>query len=301
MSRILLCLLLALALPVAGAAPKVVASILPVHSLAAALMQGQDEPWLLVPAGQSPHHFSLRPSDAQALQQADLVVWVGPELEGFLRNPLQGVRARVLTLLDIEAVEVLSAGSAASQEHAQESAEPGARDAHLWLDPRNAIAIAETLATALSELDPPHREQYRRNAEQLTQRLKRLDLELEQRLALVQGHPYVVFHDAYRYLERRYGLRPVGVVAVDPERPPGARRVREVRAAIRSSGARCVFSEPQFPSRLVPVLLEDSGARSAVLDPLGTGIPPGPDAYFQLMQQLASALLDCLDESEVGG
>jgi len=301
MSRILLCLLLALALPGARAAPKVVASILPVHSLAAAVMQGQDEPWLLVPGGQSPHHFSLRPSDAQALQQADLVVWVGPELEGFLRSPLLGVRAKVLTLLDVDEVGVLSAGTTANQDHTHENAEPGRRDAHLWLDPRNAITIANTLATALSELDPPHREQYQGNAEQLTQRLRQLDLELEQRLALVKDHPYVVFHDAYRYLEQRYGLRPVGVVAVDPERPPGARRVREVRAAIRSSGARCVFSEPQFPSRLVPVLLEDSGARSAVLDPLGTGIPPGPDAYFQLMRQLASALLDCLHKPEVDG
>lgn len=298
MSRFLLLLMLTAIFPVADAAPVVVASIQPIHSLAAGVMQGVGEPRLLIPGGQSPHHFSLRPSDARALGHADLVIWVGPELEGFLTNPLQGIRASVLTLLDIEGIRVLHAGSPEEQDHGHEAAQLGGRDGHLWLDPRNAIAIARTLATTLSELDPTHREQYQSNAERLVERLSSLDRDLERQLAQVRDRPYVVFHDAYRYLEQRYGLHPVGVVSVDPERRPGARRVREVRAAIHSTGARCVFSEPQFPSRLMAVLLEDTGARSAVLDPLGTGIPAGSDAYFQLMQRLADALLGCLLQPE---
>lgn len=301
MSRLLLCLLLMLALPLGRAAPSVLVSIQPIHSLAAGVMEGLGEPRLLIPGGQSPHHFSLRPSDARALQRADLVLWVGPELEGFLIHPLKTAGARVVTLLDAAGMRVLVAGSPEHRHGGSEDPEPGGRDGHLWLDPRNAMATVQVLASAVSEMDPAHGERYRSNAEHLVKRLRQLDLDLEQRLAPVQALPYVVFHDAYRYLERRYGLRPVGVVSIDPERRPGARRVREVRAAIRASGARCVFSEPQFPSRLIPVLLEDTGARSAVLDPLGTGIPPGPDAYFQLMQQLASALLECLQQPQTDG
>jgi zinc transport system substrate-binding protein len=259
-------------------------------------MRGVGQPRLLVPGDLSPHHFSLRPSDARALRQADLIVWVGPELETFLAQLLPTTDAEVITLLDAEGMRVLGTAPPGGRHVDHAHATPGSRDGHLWLDPRNAIATVHELAQALSGIDPDHAERYRSNARQMAQRLTRLDVDLQRRLTSARGLPYVVFHDAYGYLEQRYGLRPVGIVSIDPERPTGARRVLEVREAIRESGAHCVFTEPQFPSRLVPVLIEDTDARSAVLDPLGTGIPPGPDAYFQLMDQLAGALLECLLE-----
>jgi zinc transport system substrate-binding protein len=279
----------------------VVVSILPLHSLAAAVMQGAGTPQLLVDGGSSPHAYSLRPSAAGALNEADLVVWVGPEMESFLVQPLARHPGRVLTLLEAPGVRVLAgahqADSGPGPGHPHAS---GERDPHIWLDPRNAIAAAAAMTQVLSELDPERGGLYRANGERLQARLRGLDQGLEQRLQPLRGRPFLVFHDAYRYLEARYGLHSVGAVVTGPERRPGARRVRELRARIKASGARCVFSEPQFQSSLLTVLTEDSHARAAVLDPVGADLEPGPDAYFRLMNRLADQLVGCLQDPPGG-
>ena len=100
--------------------------------------------------------------------------------------------------------------------------------------------------------------------------------------------------DAYAYLEARYGLKSLGALSLSPERPPGARRLAEIRERIRESGALCLFSEPQFEPALARAAAENSDARLAELDPLGADIPAGPDAYFTLMRRLATALSGCL-------
>lgn len=269
--------------------PVVVASILPIQSLVAGVMQGVGIPVLLIPGAQSPHHYSLRPSAAEALQQARLVIWVGPEMEGVLSRPLSHIRSRVLTLLDNPGIYVL-AGSRDANGHRAE----GRRDGHIWLDPRNAQAIVRVTAEALSELDPDNSARYQRNQRLLAQRLEVLESELELTLAPVKDVPFVVLHDAYRYLVARFGLRQVAAVTLDAERQPGARRVREAQELILGSGARCVFTEPQHRSRLLSTLLEGSRARTGELDPLGAHIAPGEDAYFQLMGELALQLVGCL-------
>ena len=106
--------------------------------------------------------------------------------------------------------------------------------------------------------------------------------------------PFVVFHDAYQYFEKSYALRAVGSITVSAERRPGAKRVKEIRETIRSLGARCVFSEPQFSSAILDTLLEGTKTRTGTLDPLGAGLPAGPDAYFTLMRSLGSSLAECL-------
>jgi zinc transport system substrate-binding protein len=108
---------------------------------------------------------------------------------------------------------------------------------------------------------------------------------------------YIVFHDAYHYFEEAFSLQPAGAIAVSPDRPPGARRISEIRQKIRDSGASCVFSEPQFRSAIVEVVLEDSAARHGVLDPLGSALVPGQDQWFNLMQGLADNLVSCLGVS----
>jgi zinc transport system substrate-binding protein len=222
-------------------------------------------------------------------------------MESFLVQPLAHHRARVLTLLDAPEIRVLAGAHQADSEpgpgHSHAS---GERDPHIWLDPRNAMAAAAVLTQLLSELDPERGGLYRANGERLQARLRELDNGLEQRLQPLRGRPFLVFHDAYRYLETRYGLHSVGSVVTGPERRPGARRVRELRAEVQASGARCVFSEPQFQSSLLAVLTEDSDARAAVLDPVGADLEPGPNAYFRLMNRLADQLVGCLQDSPGG-
>lgn len=295
--------LLALSVTVWAAAPqgpRVVVSIKPLHSLVAGVMQGVGEPQLLLQGGSSPHGYVLRPSEARLLNEAQLVVWVGPQLEGFLQKPLAtlGGKARQLQLAAELQSQLLPARSGGNWEadnhghgHGHGHGSPGGRDQHLWLDPLLAKGIVEQTAAALTALDPTNQSQYQHNAARLQQRLDQLHLQLKSRLAPVQKVPYVVFHDAYQYFEAAYGLSAVGSLTIDPERKPGAKRIREIRARIQTLQARCVFSEPQFEPRLVATVTEGSGARSGVLDPIGAALPAGPEAYFLLLNSLADNLL----------
>ena len=288
--------------PPASAAPRVAVSLKPLHSLVAGVMQGVGSPELILRGSGSPHTYSLRPSEARVLEGADVIFWVGSPLETYLEKPLEalGSKARTVELLRVPGVTALPAreGGAWDVDAGHGDAVPGAAedslDGHLWLDPGNAKAVARAAADVLGQSDPANRERYAANAAALTARIDALDAELAALLAPVRGLPYVVFHDAYQYLERRYALRAVGSVAVSPERSPGAKRVREMRRKIQALGARCVFGEPQFPPALLATLTEGTGVRTGELDPLGTGLPAGPEAWFALMRSLATSLAGCL-------
>jgi zinc transport system substrate-binding protein len=295
----------------AVAAPKVVVSILPIHSLVAAIMQDVGEPELLIRGGRSPHDFSLKPSDMRLLQGADLVIWIGPELETpladlFAKGRLGG---QVETLIQASGVDrlVLRAGDewepelpqqpdagAEPHEHAHESAHAHERDSHIWLSPAIARRLVAHLSDRLSDLDPANAARYRQNSRRLVQRLARLDAELAAMLSSVRDVPFVVFHDAYHYFEQHYGLRAVGAVSLGPHQQPGARHIHELRAKIERLQARCVFAEPQFQPKLVATLIDGTHANAGRLDPLGSDLDAGAQAYFRLMQGLARNLLECL-------
>ena len=307
--RRLLALLALLTLSTAAAAeaPKVVVSITPIHSLVAGVMTGVGEPALLIRGGESPHTFSLRPSDARRLGAADLVVWVGEALEPPIGRSLEAIAddTRVLTLAEVRGMELApmreggaweghghdEGGEAAAAAHHAHDVDP-----HLWLSPRNAGRIVRAVLDTLSELDPAHAGRYRDNARQLLQRIQSLDRAIAERTAAVRERPYIVFHDAYQQFEKRYRLNAVGSVTVSPEQAPGARRIHQLRGKIRELGARCVFSEPQFEPKLVRTLIDGTDARAGVLDPIGATLPAGPDAWFQLMNGLADSLVHCLSE-----
>ncbi len=283
--------------------PAVVASIAPVHSLVAAVMQGAGAPTLLLKGGGSPHTATLRPSDAAALQNADVVFWIGSEMETFLAKPLRALpaRARVVALAEAPGVTLLASrqGGVWDEDHHDavddgDHGGHGAHDMHIWLDPRNAMAMTDAIAATLSEADPDRAETYADNAAELRQRLQALDTDLRSRLAPYVGKPYIVFHDAYHYFEARYGLSPAGAIAISPDRAPGARTLAAIRDRIEASGAVCVFREPQFEPALVTTVVAGTPARVAVLDPLGVDLAPSPEAYFALMRRLADSLSACL-------
>lgn len=302
---------LSLFLPlVALAGPKIVASIKPVHSLVAGVMREVGEPRLLVLGGASPHEYSLRPSDARAISEADIVFWIGPELESFMVKPLQNAKGRVrsVALLDAPGVAVLPLREGGAWEpHQHHPTEPvghhsdhdhdheSGRDVHIWLDPVNAVAMARRIVAVLGDADSAHRADYERNGAALIERLNQLDQQLAGDLAPIKDRPFIVFHDAYQYFERRYGLSAAGSITLSPEQRPGAKRVTEIQARIRDLGVRCVFGEPQFQPALVETAIAGSGARSGVLDPEGGAeLQAGPEAYFELLRRLADSLRTCL-------
>ena len=275
--------------------PSVVVSIAPLHSLVAGVMGDVGTPELIVRGKASPHGYQMRPSQAAALNRADLVVWVGGALEGFLKRPLARLDAntRVVEAMAIDGLRLLDA-RAAGVWHDDNDHDDGPDDPHVWLSPANAAALARHVAGQLGVLDPANGATYAANAETLTARLAALDRDLAAKLATVADRPFILFHDSTRYFVDHYGLNAVGAITVSPEHPPSARRLRRLRAAIARLGVRCVFSEAQFESAMVRTVIEGTGARAGVIDPLAGTFPPGPNAYFQMMESVAEVMASCL-------
>jgi zinc transport system substrate-binding protein len=311
------CLVIALAsvlgLEGAGSLPalakelSVVVTIKPVHSLAVAVMEGAGAPALLLKGASSPHSYSLRPSDAKTLSTADIIVRVSDNLESFLDKPLASLsqKAKLVTLSEIPGIKLLpvrESGAFERHHDGDHDAKLGAghnyeeHDAHLWLSPGNAAAIADRLAEVLAGARPEQADLFKANTERLKQRLAALDTELRADLAPVKGKSFVVFHDAYHYFEKHFGLEAAGSITIGPERQPGAARIRAIRAKIARAGSACVFSEPQFEPKLVRTIVEGTDARTGVLDPIGASLLEGQDQYFQVMINLAKALNGCLAE-----
>lgn len=297
--------------PAAAKVPVVVASIKPLHSLAASVMAGVGEPSLLIKGAASEHVYSMRPSDAALLASADVVFWVGKPLETVLIRPLASLTtgARVVALLDIEGLTRLRPREGGVWEPDQDGREgeaasadagglQGGRDdeaeAHIWLDPENAKRIGMRMAEELAAVDPDNAARYRANAAALAARIDALEGELRPRLAAIADRPFIVFHDAYQYFERRFGLAGAGSITLNPAQPPGAERIAQIHEKLATAGAVCIFYEPQFPSTLVNAVADGTGARIGELDPTGAAIPDGPDLYFQLLRDLTASLERCL-------
>lgn len=297
---------LALVPVTAHPAPQVVADIPPVHSIVARVMQGAGEPELIVPAGTSPHAHSLRPSGARVLQGADLVVWIGPALTPWLAGPLDALApdARRIEILDLDGLRRMPRRE--SGEHGGEDAhdhtghdhghshEPGDTDAHVWLDPGNAAVIADAVATALAAADPQNAGTYFENAAAFRLELAELEAGTAARLAPARDRPYVVFHDAYRYFETAFDIPAAGSIALSEADRPGAARLAAIRDHIAASGIVCIFAEPQFPPALAETAAEGTGARVAILDPLGATLTPGAGLYPALIGGLARDMAACL-------
>lgn len=286
-----------------GAQPRVVASFPAIQSIVAGVMDGIAMPDTVVKGGASPHVYALRPGDARLLEAADLVVWVGPAFEGQMARALRalGPRTRQILWADLPGTVLLAAregGPWEGHSHAPGHAHDDTRnDGHLFLDPRNAIVLANATAAALAEIDPANAARYTANAARVTAALETLDRALEATLRPVAGKPFIVFHDALQYFETRYGLAPAGSITVSPERRPGAQRLQQIRARVRRAQAICVFAEPQFEPSLVATVVEGTSARVATIDYVGVGVAPSKDAYAAILTKLADDLAACLKAS----
>ncbi len=321
------------AAPAPAFAVEAVATIPAAHAILSGITGDTAEANLLIQGGASPHTYSLKPSDAASLAEANLVVWVGPGIETFLDGKLGTLApsARVVTWSKVDGVTQRNYGEAHEkhddhdheghddhehdydghdhdghdheahdheghdheEDHGHDHDHSGL-DPHVWLDPHNAVALSAALAEALAETDPANAEVYAANHAAQKERIKALDAELEAQLASVSGKPYFVFHDAYTHFEDRYDLKGLGAIAISPEIPPGAGRLGEIRERIEHESAVCVFAEPQFRPEIVDTVIEGTGARAAVLDPVGADLEPGVDLYPALLRNMAGSLVECL-------
>jgi zinc transport system substrate-binding protein len=287
---------------------KVLVSIKPFHSLVSAIMQGVSEPLLLLNGNNSPHSFALRPSSAENLQQADLVFWAGETLEGFLTKPLQSLAssAKLVTMQETAGLRLwpLRSGIAwqkygtdSTHDHnvENETASTSGTDPHIWLDPYNAKIISSKIVEILTAMDPQNAQSYRINGEKYGLRLELLDRRLKSEMTKIAKTPYMVFHDAYQYFEKRYQLNAVGSVTLHIGYGSSVRRLMEVRKSIQKEKIRCIFSEPQFSPKLLQTVTAGTNVKIGTLDPLGAGLEPGTELYFTLLNNLSHALSNCLN------
>lgn len=280
--------------------PKVVTDIPPVHALAAQVMGDLGQPQLLLAKGADEHDFALKPSQMQGIAEADLAVWIGPELTPWLERALQGSDAAQLALLDAEgtARRAFAEGDAHDHDHEAEHADGddhSGTDPHAWLDPQNAMVWTGLIAAELSRLDPEHAATYAANAEAARARITALDTALAAQLAPFSDKPFVAFHDAYGYFTGHFGLQPAGHLALGDASAPGAAHLTELRDQIAAGGVVCLFPEVQHDPALLTQLAEGGTVRiGGTLDPVGSALDAGPLAYETLLQGIADTLADCL-------
>jgi len=339
--------------------PRVAVDIAPVHSLVARVMQGVGEPSLIVQPGASPHEYSLRPSEAGALQDADIVFWVGEDLTPWMAGAVETLagEADVTTLLEVDGVTLLDFREGAlfeahshdhgdhdhhheehaeveahdhdheehaeaethdhdhdheehadehdhdheHEEHAEAEAHDhdhdhahGAHDPHAWLSPDNAVVWLDAIAAKLSAADPDNAGAYFGNAAAAKQELAAVSAEINATLEPVRGMSFVVFHDAYQYFETAFDFPASGAISLSDATDPSPARIAEIQGRIAEEGIDCVLAEPQFDPGIVATVMDGTEASTAVLDPLGSDLEPGPDLYPQLLRNLATSLAGCL-------
>lgn len=300
MSRLSAVVLLCLFSLSARAEVQVLTSIKPLQLIAAAVQDGVGTPDVLLPPGASPHNFALRPSDVRRVQSADLLYWIGPDMESFLPRVLTSRQAPAVAVQGLSGLtlrhfgegehEHEHAGGDADHDEHDHAHQPGSLDAHLWLLPANARVIAAQMADDLAAADPANAARYQANLQAFGQRLALLDGQLKARLAPLTGKPFFVFHEAFDYFEAAYGLQHAGVFSVASEVQPGARHVAAMRERLQAAGPSCVFSEPPLRPRLAQTLSAGLPVTLAELDALGAKA----QSYEQLLDGLASGMAACL-------
>ena len=295
----------------------VVTSIKPLHSLTSYIMEGVGEPDLIIDGVASPHNFQIKPSHAKMLQKADLVIWVGEDLESFLPSALKSIpkNAVVFELLDQSGLKKLKFREKnifeghddhdehGHDEHAKKEDDHddhghdehghahGEYDPHIWLDPSNAKVIVKKITNQLSKIDKDNSSVYKANSKKLLKDLDGLIKEVKNEIN--KDASFVVFHDAYQYFEKRFGINVIGALTVNPDVMPGAEQLSEIREVIEHEKAKCIFSEPQFNPNIIKSIASDTGVKTGVLDPLGANINKGKNMYFQLIKDMSNSLKDC--------
>ena len=292
----------------------VVTSIKPLHSLTSYIMEGVGEPELIIDGVASPHNFQIKPSHAKMLQNADLVIWIGEDLESFLPTALKSIPkdAVVFELLDQSGLKKLKFREKnifeghddnGHDEHAKKEDDHddhghddhghghGSFDPHIWLDPANAKVIVKKITNQLSKIDKDNASTYKANSKKVIKDLDGLIKEVKNEIN--KDASFVVFHDAYQYFEKRFGLNVIGALTVNPDVMPGAEQLSEIREVIEHEKAKCIFSEPQFNPNIINSIASDTGVKTGVLDPLGANIDKGKNMYFDLIKDMSNSLKDC--------
>ncbi len=295
--------------PLRAAVPNVVTDIAPVHALVSQVMGDLGQPDLLVGQGYLPHDYQLRPSQARALEQADLVFWVGPALTPWLEQALGALdpTAGQVMLSQAEGSHqrlmrpggAFDSTGAGAQTGTQAGAKAGAeaeQDPHMWLDPANAEVWLGVIAEELALADPENAASYRANAAAARAEIAQVTAQVKIRLKPLRQVPYLVYHDAFQHFEKAFGMNAVGAISGGDAAEPGLRRMVQMRDLARARNVRCLFTEPQIDAARLSEVFGGLDITLAALDPLGADLEPGPGLYPALILQIAEGMANCLSQ-----
>ena len=270
---------------------KVVTTIKPLHSLISRIMETRGEPQLIIEGTNNPHTFVFKPSHAKMIEEADIVFWIGEDLEAFMEKPLNSLAkdTKKIAFMDSESIEKLKfreenifddhddhddhdGHDDEHDDHAghHDGHNHGEFDAHIWLDPENAKEMVKIIRDELIKIDPEGQRQYSVNAAGATLELDNLINNVETELS--KDISYIVFHDAYQYFETRFGVKSAGALTLNPDVLPGAKQIADIQDLISDKGIKCIFSEPQYNPKIIETLGNDMNISTGVMDPLGAFI-----------------------------
>jgi len=275
---------------------KVVTTIKPLQLIVSAITDGISTPVLLIPANQSYHHYTLRPSAVRTLDDADLVIWVGPELETYLTGLFAQLetKTQVVRAFQLPGLQRHELSKQAAIADAHDHDHPGQFDAHIWLDTNNALLIAEAAARHLSALDPANASRYTSNLAAFSVRLQQTQQNNAEALAMLKDLDYAVYHNAFQYFEKQNGLQHQLVFVTAEDMQPGVRHIMAVRTALQQLRPACLIEDVTTNPATVTTVLGDYSIIRERADLLGENLAPGPDAYTQLITNLAEVFQRCL-------
>ena len=273
---------------------KVLTSIKPLQLIAQAITDGVSSTEVLLPPGNSPHSYSLKPSDARKLRDADVIFWIGPSMEAFLPKMLSNAKGtKAVSMMDLPGIQLRRMEE--HDDHHDHHDHHGHKDldAHIWLSTENARVMAGEIARVLTSLDAANKAKYSSNLKHFLQSMNEVDTRNEKIVEQSGNKPFFVFHDAYGYLEDQYDLRMAGYFTLNPAQQPGARHLVVLQQELKKAGASCVFREPQFEPAYIDRLTDGLSIKVGVLDPLAGDIEPGADSYAAFIKQLVDNIVSC--------
>lgn len=297
----------------AGAAPlKIVTSIKPITLMVRAIAPESALVTTLIPAGASPHTYQLRPSDRQALADADLVFWVGPDMELFLNrilsNPELAPKSHQLmsemVMADSEQHAHHDDHDHDDHDHDHDShmGEDGHHhngvDPHIWLDPEAALGMTQIIEQAMTQVadDTPGSD-----ADGIAQRLQQFEAQLKEKEAKIRKQltqldavDIFTYHDAFRRFAEHYDMTIAGALTITPEKTPGAKHMQDIQNKLRAAHHPCLMTEPQFNRDWWQSLSEGVDLTIVTWDPLASNIADSRNGYIEFQQSLADAALKCL-------
>lgn len=280
----------------------VVVTIKPLHSLVSGVMGETGEAELLLKGTASPHNFQFKPSQMRKVQQAKIIFYIDNQIETFIESTLGSLSKATKPIAVAQKSSIKLLPHRQNKDWEKENDEEGdhhahnhgSQDMHIWLSPLNAIRIVKTITKELSAVYPQNRDTYKANARKMVAKIQTLDQQLKQQLAPVKNTPFIVFHDAYQYFEKSYRLKAVGSIVVRPNRALSPKRVSEIQQKLHTHQVQCIFSEPQFSDRIINTIIADKPIKRSILDPLGAKLKAGDALYFELLQNLATSIKQCL-------